>query len=234
MSINSENSLLSNKIVYDITKFTHLDYPDKLACIVWFYGCNMRCAYCYNDDIVYANKGNFSLDDVLEFLKSRQGLLDGVVLSGGEATNYNLTSFVKKVKELGFAIKLDTNGTNFNNLLKLCSSGFIDYVALDYKAPEYKFKALTLSNRFGEFSKSLNYLLESSIAFEVRTTVHADLLDEQDINEIIVDLAKRGYKRDYFIQEFLTTKSNIGNIKAPEKSISKVHLLNDRLNIVFR
>jgi len=186
VSINSENSLLSNKIVYDITKFTHLDYPDKLACIVWFCGCR---------------------------------LLDGVVLSGGEATNYNLVGFVKKVKELGFAIKLDTNGTNFNNLRKLCLSGFIDYVALDYKAPEYKFKALTLSNRFDEFSKSLNYLLKSGIAFEVRTTVHADLLDAQDINEIIVDLAKRGYKRDYFIQEFLATKSNIGNIKAPEKSM---------------
>ena len=83
MSINKENSLFNTKVIYDITKFTHLDYPEHLACIVWFSGCNMRCNYCYNKDIVFAKNGVYSYSDVLEFLKRRINLLDSVVLSGG-------------------------------------------------------------------------------------------------------------------------------------------------------
>ena len=116
MNTDRENNLLNTNIVYDITKFTHLDYPDHLACIIWFSGCNMRCDYCYNKDIVLAKNGSYNLHDVINFLKNRVGLLDGVVLSGGEATKHDLVELCKEIKELGYKIKLDTNGTNVKNL----------------------------------------------------------------------------------------------------------------------
>ena len=112
MSINKESNLSSQKIVYDYTKFTTTDYVGHLSCIIWFVSCNFRCLYCYNDDIVYTKEGRYSFDDILKFLKTRVGLLDAVVLSGGEATVHNLVPLCKKIKELGFKIKLDTNATN--------------------------------------------------------------------------------------------------------------------------
>jgi pyruvate formate lyase activating enzyme len=233
VSTDRENSLLNTKVVYDITKFTHLDYPEHLACIIWFAGCNMRCEYCYNKEIVFAKKGNYTLEDVIIFLKTRVGLLDGVVLSGGEATDYDLVALCKEIKNLGFKIKLDTNGTNFQTLQTLCDLDLIDYIALDYKAPRYKFQEITKSNRFEQFCKTLDYLLQSSIDFEVRTTVHADLLDEKDINIIIEDLHVRGYKKTYYLQNFLDTEENIGDLKTSHKKLDRSLLSND-LDIVFR
>jgi len=193
----------------------------------------MRCDYCYNKDIVLANEGIYNLYDVINFLKDRVGLLDGVVLSGGEATNHYLVELCREIKNLGFKIKLDTNGTNFKNLQTLCELKLIDFIALDYKAPPYKYKEITKSNKFNEFSVSLQYLISSNIDFEVRTTLHADLLDEEDINNIIKDLDSRGYKNTYFIQEFMDTGNNIGNIEAPKNSFDRDKLL-DSLDIVFR
>ena len=233
MNINKDDNSLNNRIVYDITKFTHLDYPDHLACIIWFTGCNMRCAYCYNTEIVFAKKGNYSLTDVIDFLNTRVGLLDSVVLSGGEATDYDLVPLCQEIKKLGFKIKLDTNGTNFKNLQTLCDSDLVDYIALDYKAPVYKYKQITKSTKFNEFSISLQYLIDSNIDFEVRTTLHPDLLDENDINHIIGELSSRGYKNRYFLQNFLETDDNIGNISTSNSVINK-SLLSNSLEITWR
>ena len=233
MSIENENSLLNTKVVYDLTKFTHLDYPNQLACIVWFSGCNMRCSYCYNAEIVYAKSGALTLNDVLEFLKKRVGLLDGVVLSGGEATTHHLVEFAQEVKKLGFKIKLDTNGTNPKQIVELIEKGLLDYIALDYKAPQDKFLHVTKSNQFEEFCKTLEYLLSSELNFEVRTTLHSDLLNERDINKIISDLLKRGYKKTYYIQDFLDTGESIGHLKSASYKFDK-DLLLDSLDVVFR
>jgi len=224
---------LNKQIVYDLTKFSHLDFPDHLACIVWFVGCNMRCDYCYNKDIVFTHNGKYSLEDVVTFLERRVGLLDGVVLSGGEATSHNLILFCQKVKSLGFKIKLDTNGTNYNNIKELIDLDLIDYIALDYKAPEYKYYEITHSNAFSLFENTLIYLIQNGIHFEVRTTVHNDLLSEKDINFIVNDLIQKGYKNTYFLQEFMDTEKNIGNISTPIKSFDK-NLISKNLNIVYR
>ncbi|MDD2905879.1 MAG: anaerobic ribonucleoside-triphosphate reductase activating protein [Sulfurimonas sp.] len=221
------------KIVYDITKFTHLDYPNHLACIVWFAGCNMRCGYCYNADIVLAINGHYTLFDVLVYLKTRVGLLDAVVLSGGEACAHELLAFCREIRALGFKIKLDTNGTYFENLYVLCEAKLLDYVALDYKAPKNKFKAITHSGRFEAFSKSLDYLLQSGMAFEVRTTVHGDLLDENDINLIVDDLILRGYDKTYYLQPFLDTDTTLGDMKRNTKKLERA-LLSEKLEIVIR
>lgn len=233
MSTNRENNSLSAKVIYDLTTFTHLDYPDHLSCIVWFSGCNMRCDYCYNKDIVFAKDGKYSYSDILDFLKTRVGLLEAVVLSGGEATSHELLPFCREIKKLGFKIKLDTNGTNFSTIKELLDANLLDYVALDYKAPKDKFTQITHSNKFYEFSKTLDYLIKTEIAFEARTTLHADLLDEEDINTIMQDLKKRGYTNTYYIQEFLDTGVNIGNLKNPKNKINKALLQSD-LEVIFR
>jgi len=233
VNTNKESSLLKDKIVYDITKFTHLDYPEHLACIVWFSGCNMRCDYCYNSDIVYAKNGNYSLDYALNFLKSRVSLLDGVVLSGGEATTHDLVAFCKEIKKLGFSIKLDTNGTNYGTIKELLDLDLIDYIALDYKAPKTKFTQITHSNKYDEFSKTLNLLIEYKTAFEVRTTLHNDLLNVDDINTIINDLVQRGYNKKYFVQKFLDTGENIGNLKNSSTHFDESKL-STALEIIWR
>lgn len=174
-----------------------------------------------------------SLNDILSFLRKRVGRLEGVVLSGGEATEHDLILFCQEVKKLGFLIKLDTNGTNFEKLKQLYELNLLDYIALDYKAPEYKFKALTYSNKFEQFSKSLNLLISSNLNFEVRTTLHADLLNEEDINFIISDLKTRGYQKEYFLQNFLETEENIGNLKTSNKIFKKSKLIDD-LKVVWR
>jgi len=133
-----KKNFLARKSAYDITKFTTLDYKDHLACIIWFVKCNMRCSYCYNSRIV-EGEGILSNQEVFKFLKNRVGKLDGVVLSGGECTlNPDLLEICKEIKELGFKVKIDTNGLNPKLLSELISFGLIDFIALDYKAPSRK------------------------------------------------------------------------------------------------
>ena len=233
MSISKENNLLNAKVIYDYTSFTHLDYPNHLACIVWFSGCNMRCDYCYNKDIVFAKNGKYSYNDILKFLKSRENLLDAVVLSGGEATTHDLVVFSKAIKAMGFKIKLDTNGTNFTAVKELIELDLLDYVALDYKAPESKFTQVTHSNKYKEFSNTLDMLINKNIDFEARTTVHSELTDVDDINTIMLDLKQRGYNKTYYIQEFLDTGTNIGELSAPKHGLDRSLIL-DTLNLEFR
>jgi len=193
----------------------------------------MRCDFCYNKDIVFAKEGKTSFSQVLSFLKERVGLLDGVVLSGGEATYHNIILFCKEIKKLGFKIKLDTNGLNLNQVKELIELNLLDYIALDYKAPSYKFQEITHTNNFDLFSKTLDFIIKSNIDFEVRTTIHNDLLNEDDINFICSDLIKRKYNRPYYLQKFLETNNNIGKINQSTKVFNK-SLLSDKLEIVWR
>ena len=220
-------------MIYDITPFSTLDYPDHLSAIIWFGGCNMRCEYCYNGDIVFS-KGSKSVDFALEFLKKRVGKLEAVVLSGGEATLYEgLVGFAKEIKALGYKIKLDTNGTHPKVIKELLDNKLLDYIALDYKAPLEKFYEITKNKNFHLFQDSLDLLLEQEIDFEVRTTLHNDLLDENDINLIIKDLKNKAYNRAYYIQNFVKDVETIGGVKNPKRSFDKTKLSSD-LEIIWR
>ena len=224
---------VAHKPIYDITPFSTLDYPEHLSAIIWFAGCNMRCSYCYNVDIVFS-KGKKTLEEVLEFLKKRIGMLEGVVLSGGEATQFKeLREFCFKIKTLGFKIKLDTNGTNPKILNELLNKKLLDYVALDYKSPKSKFYEITKNKNFDDFEKSLKLLVNSKIGFEVRTTLHNDLLSEDDINEIIDELREIGYKGVYYIQSFIKDVDTIGGLKSSDKSFDKSRL-SDTVKIEYR
>jgi pyruvate formate lyase activating enzyme len=189
--------------IYSVTPFTMLDFPGKTACIVWFSGCNMRCPYCHNPQIV-KGKGRGDVGQVFDFLKKRAGLLDGVVLSGGEASAYpGLPDFITQVKKLGYAVKLDTNGLRPDIIDDFLRQSFLNYIALDYKAPPHKFKKVTGVDKYNEFTKTLDLLCaQKAIPFEVRTTVHTDLMDEDDVDAIIHDLENRGYQGRHAIQNF--------------------------------
>ncbi|KYJ86750.1 anaerobic ribonucleoside-triphosphate reductase activating protein [Sulfurovum riftiae] len=221
------------KPLYDITPFTALDYPDHLAAVFWFAKCNMRCVYCYNKDIVLG-EGKITEADALEFLQSRTGLLEAVVLSGGEATLYDdLILFCKKIRQLGFKIKLDTNGLNPAMIQALVENGLVDYIALDYKAPKEKYYAITKNKHFDSFIQSLNFLIKKQFPFEVRTTVHSDLLRVEEINRIIKDLVKRGYRGTYYLQPFLFTEQTLGKVKK-EKNLFDTSQLSADLPVVWR
>lgn len=214
--------------VFSITPFTTLDYPDKVAAVVWFAGCNMRCVYCYNIEVVNSN-GNIEMAEVCNFLDRRIGKLNGIVFSGGECTaNPLFLKLAREVKSRNFCLKVDTNGSHIEILKEAIGEGLIDYIALDFKAPKEKFTGITGSNLYEKFISTLKYLLEINFDFEVRTTVHADFLNEVDISlmsEILYDL---GYRGNYYLQKFLSTGENFGNLVDakssfdPKKIISKL------------
>jgi len=220
--------------IYDITPFTLLDYPDKTACIIWYAGCNMRCGYCYNPDIVLG-KGKISIEEVIRFLKSRKGLLDGVVMSGGECTMHpTLTTFAQEVKKLGLLIKVDTNGSRPEVLKKLYENGTLDYVALDFKATPQKFQSITRSNLFTPFEKSLSFLIDNSIPFEVRTTVHSKQLSSEDIYCMRDFLLKAGYRGTYYLQHFVNDAKTIMKLDASDKSILDQNFSTKNLDVELR
>lgn len=205
--------------IHSVTPFTMLDFPGRTACIIWFSGCNMRCHYCHNPAIV-KSKGRYPVEKVLSFLEKRKGLLEGVVLSGGEAGLYrNIVLLARKIKSLGYAIKLDTNGSRPDIVQEMLDEDLLDYIALDYKAPESKYRSVTASGLFKSFDKTLAMLCrQGKTPFEVRTTVHRDLLDENDIAGIISDLSVRQYKGTYYIQNYINNDTpTLGNLPPQRK-----------------
>jgi pyruvate formate lyase activating enzyme len=233
VSTIKELNSLNQKIVYNITKFTTTDYVGHLSCIIWFVSCNFRCLYCYNDTIVYTKEGNYTQNEILDFLKTRVGLLDSVVLSGGEATLHNVIPICKEIKKLGLKIKLDTNATNLLQIKKLIELHLLDYIAIDFKAPKYKFKEIVGINMYNNTIKTIQYLINIDFTFELRTTINKSLLDENDINSMIKTISDLGYKNTYYLQNFLETSSNIGNV-SKSSNIDKNKINAQNLSIQYR
>lgn len=175
-----------------------VDFPKTLASVIFAPGCNMNCWYCHNAGI--QNNQELTMDAILEFLKKRVGFIDGVVFSGGEVTlQPDLAEQMQKVKELGFKVKLDTNGTNPDVLINLVNSGLVDYVAMDIKAPLSKYKQITRTDdNIENIKKSIAFLMEDKVDYEFRTTFSPDLFVD-DIKEIAKTIS--GAKR-YSIQQY--------------------------------
>lgn len=190
--------------VSSLTPFSLLDYPGRASCILWFGGCNLRCPYCHNSELVRGPFVRFGSKRIASFLESRRGLLEGVVLSGGESSLCpEIEGICSALKGMGFLVKMDSNGCRPETLRRLIEEGLIDYVGLDYKAPAEKFQATTGRDCFEAFSESLDLLIDSGLECEIRTTTHSDLLDERDVEKIIGDLECRGYRKKYYIQDFV-------------------------------
>jgi pyruvate formate lyase activating enzyme len=223
-----------------LTPFTLQDFPNHTACIIWFGGCNFRCPYCHNPEFVVDKFGIMDEQKILDFLNSRKGLLDGVVLSGGECTlSSEIINFIKKIKSIGFETKIDTNGVNTKIIKELLEKNLIDYIGLDYKAPKEKFTKISGLDRkyFQNFSDTLDYLISKKFPFEIRTTVHTDLLDENDINMIIKDLEQRRFNTgNYYIQNFSNIKGRtLGNIVKQTRTLEREKLYKPKdFSVMFR
>lgn len=196
-----------------------LDYPGKLSCIFWFAGCNMRCRYCYNPEIV-RGKGTMSVSDALKFLDQRKNLLDAVVLSGGECTLHSgMLGLLQEIKNRGFLIKIDTNGSDPRALDHILKSNLVDYIALDFKAMKKNFFLITQSDLFTKFEKSLDLLINSKVDFEVRTTVHSSLISSQDLSDMSAYLKHKGYRGIYYLQPFFNHTPTLENMEQDTLSI---------------
>ena len=201
---------------------------------MWFAGCNMRCLYCYNPDIVLG-KGKINFNEVLTFLKTRKGLLDGVVLSGGECTLHKkIIDFIKEIKAMGFAVKIDTNGSNPKILNSLIRDQLIDYVALDYKSLPHTFKKLTQSGLFYEFEESLKLLIQSNISFEVRTTFHSFLITESDFIQMIKYLESQNFEGNYYVQHFMNNVPTLSKLDHSTKEIQLKNFSTPKIKVIFR
>lgn len=187
-------------------KCTLVDYPGKVACMVYTIGCNFRCPYCHNPELVDETvETTYSEAAILDFLDTRKGLLDGVVITGGEPTMHEeLPAFARRVKEKGFLVKLDTNGTNPEMLRRAIDEGLVDYVAMDMKSPLDSYsRTVARPVDVEAIRESISILLASPIEYEFRTTIVKSLLSPEDLKRI--GEAIRGAK-SYYLQKFVPTK----------------------------
>lgn len=187
-------------IIGGLQKTSLLDFPEKIAAIVFTMGCNFRCGYCHNPELI---NGEAKIEEVFEFLKTRQGKLDGVVITGGEpCLQKDLPEFIKQVKELGFAVKLDTNGSFPEMLEKVLPN--LDYVAMDIKAPLEKYsRIVNVDVDTSKILKSIEVLKNGGVDYEFRTTVVKSQLSFEDFEKIgqLIQGAPR-----YYLQRFEASK----------------------------
>jgi pyruvate formate lyase activating enzyme len=171
-----------------LQKTTLLDFPGKVAATVFTYGCNFRCPFCHNASLVKGNGTDVLTDaDFFAFLDKRRGILDGVCVTGGEPLlNRDIADFIKAIKDKGFLVKLDTNGSNPHLLSELIDSGLVDYVAMDIKnSPDNYGKTAGVMNfDIQPINDSIDLLMNSAIDYEFRTTVVKELHTAADILSI--------------------------------------------------
>ena len=189
---------------YGMQKMTLLDYPGYVACTLFTGGCNFRCPFCHNALLVLDLDENYTIpeEEVLAFLKKRQGLLDGVCVTGGEPTLYeDLPALLRQIRALGFAVKLDTNGTFPDRLQGLVAQGLVDYVAMDVKNSPVRYAQTvgTVELDLTPIDKSVSFLLRDTVDYEFRTTAVAELHDDASFLSLADWLA--GARR-YYIQRF--------------------------------
>jgi len=192
-------------IVNGLQKLTLLDFPGRVACTIFFAGCNFRCPFCHNGSLVLrpADAERIEEEAILSFLRKRQGILDGVCLTGGEPLlQPALPDLIRKIRELGYQVKLDTNGYYPTKLRSLVEEGLVDYVAMDVKSsPECYPQTVGLSTLdLSPIFESVDYLKSCGIPYEFRTTVVRGLHTEEQIRGLADWL--EGAQR-YFLQSFV-------------------------------
>lgn len=189
---------------YGLQKLTLLDYPGNMACTVFTGGCNFRCPFCHNRSLVFLNENDseIAVEDIFDFLKGRNKILDGVCITGGEPLLHKgIREFIERVRALGLKVKLDTNGSNYEMLKQLIDEGLVDYVAMDIKNSPKKY-AMTIGMEnydLSEVEKSKDLLLEGKVEYEFRTTVVKDFHEVSDFEEIGKWI--KGAKH-YYLQNF--------------------------------
>jgi len=200
-------------IIAGLQKTTLIDYPGKIACIIFLAGCNFRCPWCYSAELVLPLKivkqPRLSEKEVLDFLRQRQGKLDGVVICGGEPTiNKDLPQFLEKIKHLNYPIKLDTNGSNPEIVKDLVAKKLIDYVAMDIKAPKDSSVHQMIMQEgitIDKIKESVEFLKRGLVDFEFRTTVVPKIHKKEDFLDIAKWIGGKNVK--YYLQNFRAEKT---------------------------
>lgn len=194
-------------IIGGFQKFSLIDYPGKICAIIFTRGCNFRCRYCHNPELVIPEKyaPEIPLSEIYNFLENRRGKLDAVCITGGEPTlQPDLIKTMKKIKDMGFLVKLDTNGSYPEVLEEVINNRLADYLAMDVKAPLKDYAKIV--NRYipvEKLKKSIELIMNSGIKYEFRTTVVKPLVTENDLKEIAQEI--RGAE-NYYLQNFIPTK----------------------------
>ncbi len=217
-------------IVGGFQKTSLIDYPSKIAAVVFTQGCNFRCGYCHNPELIEL-KSNLQIDEsfIFDYLKKRKGLIDAVVITGGEpCIQGDLAEFIRQVKNLDYLVKLDTNGSFPFMLERLFAENLIDYVAMDIKAPLFKYREITNAGINLEYiNKSIDLIKKYAPDYEFRTTVVKLQLSFEDINEIAKLL--KGAKK-YYLQSFVSSKILDNSLKN-EISYTQEEFLEIKMNI---
>ncbi len=202
-----------------LVKFTLIDFPGTPAAIVFTQGCNFRCRYCHNPELVYPHLFTPSMpeEEVMAFLKRRQGTLEGVVVSGGEPTlQPDLIRFMTDIKALGYKIKLDTNGTRPDVLQELIEKKLVDFIAMDLKAPLAKYAAITgVEANSTVLRQSMDLLIKSGLGYQFRTTYDKEVLDDNDIATISGAVDAAHYK----VQECLPVAKEKAALKVMHEEL---------------
>lgn len=182
-------------------KLTLLNYPDKVACTIFTSGCNLRCPFCHNSGLVTNNYNEISFDSIYEYLKKRIGILDGVCITGGEPLIHaDIKDYIKKIKDLGYLVKIDTNGCNPKLLKELIDLKLVDYIAMDIKNIYSKYDITSgVKVNIDNIKKSIGIIENSGIDYEFRTTIVKEFHSTQDIKEILSYISSNS---NYYIQNF--------------------------------
>lgn len=191
-----------------LQKTTLLDFPGHVAATVFTGGCNFRCPFCHNSDLLGNDTSSaYSEEEVLAFLGKRRGILEGIAITGGEPTlQPDLKDFILKARELGYRIKLDTNGYRPDILKELCEDGLVDYVAMDIKTSRerYSIVAGIPSVDMKKIEESVSFLKGGTVPYEFRTTVVKELLTADDFEKIGLWLEGSS---QYFLQNFVDSEN---------------------------
>ena len=189
-----------------IEKFTLIDYPGKIACMVYTIGCNFRCPYCHNPELVDETTDvHIPERELYDFLDTRKGMLDGVVITGGEPTMHaDLPRVMQEIKNRRFLVKLDSNGTNPEMLREVIKKGLVDYIAMDIKSPLASYgRTVARPVDIDAIRESVALIMASSVPYEFRTTLVKGMLSQGDIRQIGREI--QGAKL-YVLQKFVSTK----------------------------
>lgn len=201
--------------ISSLQKLTLIDYPGKIACSIFLFGCNLRCGFCHNPGLVIPEKENkpISKEEILDFLKKRKQYLDGVCITGGEPLiNKELPQFIEQIKKLGYSVKIDTNGTNPEMLNELINKKLVDYIAMDIKSDKENYFYLTNTEvNFKKIEESIKSIIYSGLDYEFRTTCISKYHTKEVIEKIgqwFIEITGKKPK-NYFIQKFIKRENGL-------------------------
>jgi pyruvate formate lyase activating enzyme len=190
-----------------LQKVSLIDYPGLICATIFLQGCNFKCSYCHNPELVDPRlfQPCIKENEVLDFLNTRKGKLDAVAITGGEPTIHDdLAPFIKKIKKMKFAVKLDTNGSQPQVIKTLLDEKLLDFIAMDIKAPLEKYKSVVkVPVNADSIKESIKLILKSKIPYEFRTTVVESQLEEKDIQQIAALISG---SKSYVLQKFVPVK----------------------------